>query len=206
MKRLSVILAVSVSLLLLTGCQSSINEKVTQPGQKKSDVVKNELAMVKVCRDFVKAQKKYSYMTRIDDSAAPYEVMASDKKGKDAVTTEPKDDKPQTAIGAMLTAAAADQTDKSMAAPCDGYLLKVIVAKGEVAPGGKNDHSTGGTMTKGFVLLAYPVKYGESGLLTFIVSHLGIIYEKDLGEKTAEIALNTNEYNVDDTWTPVSEN
>ena len=207
MKNLTVILAVSVAVLILTGCCSPA-EKTPKPAPKSSgDVVEtNELNTIKACRTFVKAQQEFSYMERIDDSTTVYaSKISSDKGKKNGLYWESKDGKPSP-LGQIFAAAVADQTDKSLVTPYNGYLFKVLLAQGEAAPGGKMDYSTGGSMTKGFALLAYPAKYGESGVLTFVVSHLGVIYEKDLGAKTPEIAPEMNEYNPDDTWTPVSEN
>lgn len=207
MKNLSVILAVSVTFLLMAGCQNGKTEKSNKSDSKQNDAVTNELEIVKSCREFVKAQEKYSYMTRIDDSTAPYAMKISNEKGESTdLTAESNYEKSKNPVTQMLTAAAADRTNKSMDAPYNGYLIKVLVAQGETAPGGENDSSTGGSLTKGFALLAYPAKYGETGVLTFVVSHLGVIYEKDLGEKTSEIAPKINEYSLDDTWTPVSKN
>lgn len=167
----------------------------------------NELRTIANCRSFVKAQQEYSYMDRIDDSTSPYALNTSiDKEKMKCVSWESKDLNTPNPLKLMLTAAAADQADKSMTVPYNGYLFKVLLAQGEAAPTGKDDTTEGGSLTKGFALLAYPIKYGESGILTFVVSHLGIIYEKNLGDKTLEIAPKLNEYTVDDTWTPVSEN
>ncbi len=213
MKRLSGILAVSVSALLLTGCHSGTVEKAPQPDLKQTglkssgEVIRmNEINAIKACRAFVKAQKQFSYMERVDDSDPVYaSKILSDKGKKNGLYWESTDGK-TSPLAPLLAAAADDQADKSMVTPYNGYLFKILVAQGESAPGGKMDYSTGGGMTKGFALLAYPAKYGESGVLTFIVSHLGTIYEKNLGGKTPEIAPKMNEYNPDDTWTPVSEN
>jgi hypothetical protein len=208
MKKLTVILAVSVTVLILTGCHNNTTEKTPISAQKSSREVvgANELNTIKACRTFVKAQQEFSYMERIDDSTTVFaSKISSDKGKKNGLYWESKDGKPSP-LGQIFAAAVADQTDKSLVTPYNGYLFKVLLAQGEAAPGGKMDYSTGGSMTKGFALLAYPAKYGESGVLTFIVSHLGVIYEKDLGAKTPEIAPSMNEYNPDDTWTPVSEN
>ena len=203
MKKLTVILAVSVAALILLGCHNSTAEKASRPEEV---VGTNELNTIKACREFVKAQQEFSYMERVDDSTTVYaSKISSDKGKKNGLYWESKDGK-SSPLGQMFASAVADQTDKSMVTPYNGYLFKVLLAQGESAPGGKMDYSTGGGMTKGFALLAYPAKYGESGVLTFVVSHLGVIYEKDLGAKTPEIAPGINEYNPDDTWTPVSEN
>ncbi len=206
MKKISGILAVSAMVLLLTGCNSNTVEKGLPADLKSSEktVTMNELNTIKACRAFVKAQQDFSYMTRIDDSTSVYASKIQSEKGKrDGLYWESDDGKPSP-LGKMFAAAVADQTDKSLVTPHNGYLFKILLAQGESAPGGKMDYSTGGSMTKGFAVVAYPAKYGESGILTFIVSHLGVIYEKNLGEKTPEIAPKMDEYNPDDTWTPVS--
>lgn len=207
MKNLSVLLAVSVTFLLMSGCQNGKTEKSNRADSKQSGIVTNELEIVKSCREFVKAQEKYSYMARIDDSATPYEMKNTNENVENkGLSVENKDGKPKNPVTQMLSAAAADRANKSLETPYNGYLIQVLIAQGETAPGGENDSSTGGSLTKGFALLAYPAKYGETGVLTFVVSHLGVIYEKDLGEKTSEVAPKINEYSLDDTWTPVSKN
>jgi hypothetical protein len=58
-------------------------------------------------------------------------------------------------------------------------------------------------MTGGFALLAYPAEYGESGIMTFLVGPAGIVYQKNLGEKTAETAAAMKTYDPDDSWAPI---
>jgi hypothetical protein len=164
----------------------------------------NEIDTIKACKEFVKMQQEFSYMQRVDDTTT-YEARSASEKGKKDGLTQSVDGK-QDPIGRMLAASAANQTDESTPVPYNGYLFKVLRSQGEAAPAGKMDDSTGGSMTKGFAFVAYPVKYGDSGILTFVVSRFGTIYAKNLGEKTPEIAPKINEYNPDDTWTPVSKN
>jgi hypothetical protein len=57
-------------------------------------------------------------------------------------------------------------------------------------------------MTGGFAVLAYPVKYQDSGIMTFLMNREGVVYQKDLGEKTTEIAASIQDYNPADGWTP----
>lgn len=192
----------------VTGMEDLLNRRIGM----------NELNTIKVCRAFVKAQQEFSYMEKVDVNGPNYaSKIVSDKGKKNGLYWE-DDGKGPSPLGPLLAAAATDNADKSMITPYNGYLFKVLLAQGESAPGGKMKYSTvdeavtgngtysssGGGMTKGFALLAYPAKYGETGILTFVVSHLGIIYGKDLGEKTSEIAPSMNEYNTDDTWTPAS--
>ncbi|MEI7437174.1 MAG: DUF2950 family protein [bacterium] len=87
--------------------------------------------------------------------------------------------------------------------PGNGYLFKRLATQGNSAPGGKMNYMADEGTAKGFALLAYPARYGESGVMTFIVSHFGIVYEKNLGKKTPDSAKKINTYNPDATWAPV---
>jgi hypothetical protein len=59
-------------------------------------------------------------------------------------------------------------------------------------------------MIGGFALVAYPAEYGNSGIMTFLVSHQGNVYEKDLGPRTGRIAAGMTEFNPDSTWRRVA--
>jgi hypothetical protein len=83
-----------------------------------------------------------------------------------------------------------------------GYYFKILTKQGPKAKGGVKDYITDGKMTGGFAVLAYPAEYRNSGIMTFIVGKDGIVYQKDLGEKTFDIASAVTEYDVDDSWKP----
>ena len=68
------------------------------------------------------------------------------------------------------------------------------------APGGKYNYVINGNQIGGFALLAWPAQYGTSGVMTFIVNHDGVVYQKDLGQKTATLARAMREFNPDSTW------
>ena len=86
-----------------------------------------------------------------------------------------------------------------------GYYYRVLTRQGENAPGGRYDYVINGNMIAGFGAIAVPAEYGETGVMTFVVSHQGKIYQKDLGEDTALAAAAIQEYNPDETWTLVKE-
>ncbi len=86
--------------------------------------------------------------------------------------------------------------------PFDGYYFQILTKQGESAKGGAKDYIVKGKMTGGFAILAYPAEYRNSGIMTFVVDYDGIIYQKDLGDKTAVIAAAMAEYNPTDGWTP----
>ena len=68
--------------------------------------------------------------------------------------------------------------------PFDGYYFRVLTKQGAKAPGGAKDYVVSGKMTGGFAILAYPAEYRNSGIMTFVVGKDGVVYQKDLGEKT----------------------
>ena len=88
-------------------------------------------------------------------------------------------------------------------APYYGYYFRILKSQGSNAPGGELEYVTDGKMISGFGLLAYPAQYGVSGVMTFIVNQQGIVYEKNLGPKTEEIAKAMTKYDPDKTWKQV---
>jgi hypothetical protein len=85
----------------------------------------------------------------------------------------------------------------------DGYNLRILTAQGDDAPGGARSYVVNGRMTRGFAILAAPVKYAETGIMTLIISREGIVYERDLGPDTAKLAAAIQQYNPDENWSPV---
>jgi len=84
--------------------------------------------------------------------------------------------------------------------PYHGYYCKILTRQGASAPGGAFGYLLNGHMIAGFALLAYPAEWGNSGVMTFIVNTQGRVYQKNLGPKTAEIAVAMKEYNPDPSW------
>jgi hypothetical protein len=89
--------------------------------------------------------------------------------------------------------------------PFQGYFFGALTRQGKAAPGGATDYVVNGKMTAGFAFLAYPAEYRVTGVMTFIVNRDGVVYEKDLGEKTADLAKAIKEYDPDSTWHNVEE-
>jgi hypothetical protein len=86
--------------------------------------------------------------------------------------------------------------------PFDGYYFRFLTKQGATAKGGARDYLVNGHLTGGFAILAYPAEYRNSGIMTFVVGADGVVYQKDLGEKTADIASAMAEYNPGDGWKP----
>jgi hypothetical protein len=84
----------------------------------------------------------------------------------------------------------------------DGYAFRILTAQGDEAKGGQKNYMTSGKMTGGFAVIATPVRYQGSGVMTFIMSREGVVYQKDLGADTAKAAASITSYNPTDGWTP----
>ena len=84
--------------------------------------------------------------------------------------------------------------------PYHGYYYKMLTRQGPNAPDGAYDYVVRGKMIGGFALVAYPAQYGSSGIMTFIVNHDGIVYQKDFGPNTAAMAQSMTKFNPDKTW------
>jgi hypothetical protein len=87
--------------------------------------------------------------------------------------------------------------------PYQGYYFHILKAQGDNAPGGAKDYVTGGKMTGGFALVAWPATYGVSGIMTFLVDQDGVVFQKDLGTYTAALAARTARFDPDLSWARV---
>jgi hypothetical protein len=84
--------------------------------------------------------------------------------------------------------------------PYHGYYYRILTRQGPHAPGGARDYFVSGRLAGGFALLAFPARWGDSGIMTFIVNQDGIVFEKNLGPDTAELAAGIETYDPDPTW------
>ena len=87
--------------------------------------------------------------------------------------------------------------------PFNGYIFRILTKQGNAAEGGARDYIVGGRMTGGFAVIAYPAGYQDTGIMTFLAGQEGVVYQKDLGEKTSEAGAGMTEYNPGDGWTPI---
>ena len=94
---------------------------------------------------------------------------------------------------------------KDSKTPHDGYYFKILTAQGASAPAGNYSYVINGRFVGGFAMIAWPADYGKTGVMTFFVNHYGVVYQKDLGPKTAALAAEISEYNPDATWSKVTD-
>jgi hypothetical protein len=172
----------------------------------------NELGAISVCRAFVVAQREYYLEGAAGTDVPEYaQRLMSSPGARDGLYWETKADEPPSPLGPLVAQAQAEGYSREASKPGQqpqpyhGYVYRILTRQGESAPGGKMDYVINGHMVAGFAFVACPVNYGSSGVMTFLVSTNGRIYQKDLGEKTAELAQEIAEYDPDNSWTSVED-
>ena len=194
------------------GLEEALNRKVGE----------NELSAITTCRAYAVAQ--WEYYTEGDwdhDSVAEYAQKLYSTPGKhDGLYWETSEDDKPSPLGKLVAAARAegygpksetlDAAGKGGApekeavseerAPYHGYYFKILTRQGAASPGGKYGYVINGNMIAGYAFVAYPDKWGSSGVMTFIINQQGRVYEKNLGPNTAKVAAAMTEYNPDPSW------
>ena len=168
-------------------------------------VGRNELNVIEVCRQYVSAQREYASLDRLHNGPGQYAQKFESAAGKrDGLYWEAEAGEAPSPLGPLVAKAraqgytASDQFNRPL--PYHGYLYRILTRQGAHAPGGARDYVLEGRMTGGFALLAYPAKWGDSGVMTFLVNQDGIVFEKNLGPGTEQLALEITQYDPDLTW------
>jgi Protein of unknown function (DUF2950) len=186
----------------------------------------NELSAIATCRAYVVAQ--WEYFTQGDhdnDGVAEYAQRLFSSPGqKDGLYWPTADGESPSPFGELVaearaegygskartniryakpaspTAQSGEQSAQRPRRPYHGYYLRIITRQGPSAPGGQYNYIINGNMIAGFALVAYPAKWGNSGVMTFIVNQQGRVYQKNLGPDTDKYASGLTEYNPDPSW------
>ena len=165
----------------------------------------NELDAIDICEGYVDAQFDFAYRKRQGYEAPHYAQHIISSPGKqDGLAWKNPDGSWGGPIGEKI-AEAIEQGYNLKADPYHGYFFKVLKGQGAAAPLGTMDYVVGGVMLGGFALVAAPAEYGETGLKTFMVSHTGVVYEKDLGPDTLQQFQQMERFDPDKSWTPVKD-
>jgi hypothetical protein len=167
---------------------------------------RNELSTIQVCLAYVDAQREYAAKDRDGDGLFEYAQKFWSTPGKkDGLYWETKPGEEESPLGDFAARATGEGYKKTSnkPVPYHGYFFKVLKAQGKNAPGGAYDYLVKERMIGGFGMVAYPAKYGVSGVMTFVVNHDGIVYEKNLGKDTTKIAQAMKLFNPDKTWKKV---
>ncbi len=166
----------------------------------------NELGVIDLCRDYVRAQKQYASEPHDGKPAGLFAQHFRSSPGlHDGLFWRLKRGERSSPFGELVAAAILEgyDPDKPDGSPFRGYRFRILTAQGSAAPGGKKSYVMNGDMTGGFALLAYPASYAFSGVMTFMVGPEGVVYEKDLGKDTDTQATGMVEFNPDESWTAV---
>jgi hypothetical protein len=176
---------------------------------------RNELGAIRVCRAYAAAQSEYASADRNGDQVLEFaQFLRSSPDSHDGLYWPVKDGEDISPLGPLIAAARVEGYHKranttalpdDQSSPYHGYYFKVLTRQGKHAPGGKYRYIINGHMIGGFALVAWPAEWGNSGVMTFIINQQGVVYQKNLGEKTASIARRMTAYDPDSSWTPASD-
>jgi hypothetical protein len=168
---------------------------------------KNELSTLEVVRAYVDAQREYASTDRNGDGVLQFAQRFVSSPGKKDGLYWPQDlDGEISPLGPLVAYAQSQgysvkaQGSSGDYEPYNGYYFKILTLQGKHAPGGAYNYIINGNMIGGFALIAWPAEYGKTGIMTFIVNQQGLVYQQDLGGKTAKLASSMKRYDPDPTW------
>ncbi|HZP87031.1 MAG TPA: DUF2950 domain-containing protein [Burkholderiales bacterium] len=169
---------------------------------------RNELNAIQVCLAILDAQREYAATDHDGSGVRGFaRRLVSASGAKDGLYWPTKNAEEPSPLG-PLVARAVEEGYPTPAAdgkpvPYHGYFYKILTAQGEHAKGGAYDYLVDGRMVGGFALVAYPARYGVSGIMTFIVNHDGTVYQNDLGGDTSQLARSMTQFDPDSSWSRV---
>ncbi len=158
----------------------------------------DEAAVVQTLLAIVDAQSDYAAEDPMKTGAPAYARRLLSSPGKkDGLYWDAKPGEPQSPLGPAVAKAQADGQSPD---GHYGYYFRLLYSQGMSAPGGKRDYLVNGRMIGGFGVIAWPVRYGDTGVMTFIVNQDGVVYQQDLGPQTAEKAGRITSFDPDKGW------
>lgn len=158
---------------------------------------RNELAVVQSMLAYHDAQMEYATQDRNGDGALEYAQHIFSTPGKhDGLYWDDEQDGQVSPLGPLFSKGRTG-TDWY------GYHFRILEGQGPSAPGGAYSYLIGNQMSRGFALVAWPARYGDSGVMTFMISHDGQVFEKDLGPHSEQLAKAMKRFDPDDSWTEV---
>jgi hypothetical protein len=159
---------------------------------------RNELAAIQVALAYTDAQDEYFARDWNGDGVREYAMRPlSSPNKRDGLYWASLPGEPESPLGAEFADARPGQ-------PYHGYLYRILTAQGKDAPGGARSYVKNGKMTEGYALVAWPAKYDDTGVMTFIVNKDGVVYQKNLGAGTDAAARAMMAYNPDASWSKVT--
>ena len=167
---------------------------------------RNELAAMQAVLAYFDAQKEYAQTDRDGNGVLEYaQKLASAPAKHDGLYWPDASGQDPSPLGSLFAAEKEGQkADRKAGEGYHGYHYKILKAQGKDAPGGAYDYVIGGRMRSGFALVAWPVRWGDTGVMSFMVSHDGVVYEKDLGPGSAAAARGMTRFAPDASWRKVN--
>ena len=164
----------------------------------------DELAAIAACRAYVKAQDEYFRLDRDGNGLREYASKILSSPGKhDGLYWPAETQADISPLDGLVEDANLAARVGETPEPYDGYNFRILTAQGAAAPGGAHSYLVNGHMIAGHAMAAWPAKYGESGVQTFICGENGVVYQKDLGPQTAVLGAGMRQYDPDSSWKPV---
>lgn len=173
-------------------------------------VGRNELATIQACLAYVDAQREYASKDRDGDGLLEYAQKIRSTPGKrDGLYWKTIEGQTPSPLGDLAAEASREGYDPNREGddprPYHGYYFRILKAQGAAAKGGTYYYTNGDSMIGGCALIAHPARHGISGVMTFIVNHDGVVFERDLGPQTAEVVAGITVFNPEEGWKPVSQ-
>ena len=167
-------------------------------------VGRNEMNAIKVCHAYVEAQRDYANRDPLGNGEHEYaQRVASSERQHDGLYWRLSGNDKESPLGPLVATAEVQGYGAASAAgraPFHGYYYRILTRQGRNVSGGTRDYVINGHLTGGFALIAFPAKYGDSGVMTFIVNQNGIVFKKNLGPNTSSVARRVTQYDPDLTW------
>jgi hypothetical protein len=167
----------------------------------------NERNAIAVLEAYVDAQKQYASWDRNGDGVLQYAQRLGSTPGKRDGLYWPADiakGEEMSPFGPLVAESAAYLKDRKAGDPYRGYHFRILTRQGKNAPGGAYNYVINGRMIAGFAMVAYPDQYGDSGVMTFIISHSGRVFEKDLGRSSEAIGAKMTTFDPGAGWKEVA--
>jgi hypothetical protein len=168
---------------------------------------RNELSVIRIAQTFVRAQKLYASTGHDGKPAGIYaRRIASDPGKENGLYWRPAAGQPRSPLGELVAEAAVEGRSTSGAGsrtPFHGYYFRLLEAQGPAAAGGAKSYLVNGQLSGGFAMIAWPAQPDVTGVMTFIVNHDGVIFEKSFGQKTASAVAAITRFDPDKSWSKV---
>jgi hypothetical protein len=164
---------------------------------------RNELWTLTALHEYVEAQHEYRSQPRDGNPPAYAQRFSSTEGKRDGLYWTAAEGEELSPLGELL---AESDVEESNPQPFHGYYYRILTSQGASAPGGDRDYlDDSGLMTGGFAVIAWPAKYGNSGVMTFMTNHRGLIFQKDLGAETEQAVSAIQSFDPDDSWVPTGD-